>query len=94
MSGLIKAKIIIPIAPPKIGSVYFSKALVQFKKAEKYAFPTSKKIVQTKTFASRKKLIGGTSGIKNANRMQKKIIPAEITTVDSKNESLILRVKS
>jgi hypothetical protein len=69
---------VILIAPPKIGSEYLSNAFVQFKNAEKYAFPISKNIIQTKMFAKRKKSIGGDSGIKTASRKERKIVNAEI----------------
>jgi hypothetical protein len=70
------------IDPPKIGRVYRSYVFVQFKKAEKYAFPTSKNIIHTKTLARRKKLIVGISGNKIARRKNRKIIPAETKIID------------
>ena len=78
MSGFIAVNIVILIAPPKIGSEYRSSAFVQFKKAEKYAFPTSKNIIQTKTLARRKKSLGGNSGNKTASRKERKIIHADM----------------
>ncbi len=68
--------------PPKIGREYRSNVLVVFKNAEKYAFPISKNITQTKMLARRKKVIGGISGKKTARRKNTKIEHEEMKIND------------